>query len=69
LWTSSITETFSTNGLHLSTHDPSPGAFAPPSPRKRGEGQLKECVEFVALRPACGEKVDPERSEGPDEGP
>src|SRR5438067_10346288 len=35
---------------------PSPG-IRPPSPRKRGEGQQSRSSRFVALLPACGEKV------------
>src|SRR5437763_13175422 len=49
---------------------PSPGPstrFArsgPPSPRKRGEGQLVRASKFVALLPACGEKVAGGRMRG-----
>src|SRR5881227_1049339 len=42
---------------------PSPG-LRPPSPRKRGEGQHARASRFVALLPACGEKVPEGRMRG-----
>ena len=41
-------------------HKPLTRRYAPPSPRKRGEGQRGR----VALRPACGEKVAEGRMRG-----